>query len=84
MVRARRLLCLALSIAAGAMAQSPGFLLGADYSEWLPLNPTQMATDSYGALYILSVDDNANSSVTTAVFTVDGVHAVAVNQGPNH
>jgi len=36
------------------MAASSGFLLGADYSEWLPAYVTQIATDSSGALYILS------------------------------
>jgi uncharacterized protein (TIGR03437 family) len=60
----RGLLCLALSIAAGAMAQPPGYLLGVDYSEWLPLNVTRIAADTYGALYILSADDSTNSSVT--------------------
>jgi len=36
------------------MAASSGFLLGADYSEWLPAYVTQIAADSSGALYILS------------------------------
>lgn len=63
-MRVRGLLGLALSIAAGAMAQPPGFLLGVDYSEWLPLNVTRIAADSYGALYILSAGDSTNSSVT--------------------
>jgi len=36
------------------MAQSSGFLLDVKYSEWLGLSPLQMATDSSGAIYILS------------------------------
>jgi len=51
---ARALLCLALLSGTCAMAASSGFLLGADYSEWLPAYVTQIATDSSGALYILS------------------------------
>ena len=38
------------------MAASSGFLLGADYSEWLPAFVTQIAADRSGALYILSGD----------------------------
>ena len=53
-MRARALLCLALLSATGAMAASSGFLLGADYSEWLPAHVTEIAADSSGALYILS------------------------------
>src|ERR1039458_7584124 len=77
-MRVRGLLCLALSIAARAMAQSPGFLLGVDYSEWLPLDATQIATDSYGALYILSVSDSANSFVTK--LSADGTKMLWQNQ----
>jgi uncharacterized protein (TIGR03437 family) len=52
----RILSCLAL-LNAAVMAAQPGFLLGADYSEWLYPNAGQMqiATDGSGALYILSV-----------------------------
>lgn len=52
----RILLCLALLSAAGVHAASSGFLLGIDYSEWILNNEvaTQIATDSSGALYILS------------------------------
>ena len=52
----RILSCLALFNAA-VMATQPGFLLGADYSEWLYPNAgkMQIATDGSGALYILSV-----------------------------
>jgi len=53
-MRAKALLCLALLSATGAVAASSGFLLGADYSEWLPPYITQIATDGSGALYILS------------------------------
>ena len=52
----RTLVCLALLSATGAVAASSGFLLGVDYSEWIiPYEAaTQIATDSAGALYILS------------------------------
>jgi uncharacterized protein (TIGR03437 family) len=52
----RILSCLAL-LNAAVMAAQPGFLLGADYSEWLypNANEIQIATDGSGALYILSV-----------------------------
>lgn len=52
----RILLCLALLSAPGVHAASSGFLLGIDYSEWILNNEvaTQIATDSSGALYILS------------------------------
>jgi uncharacterized protein (TIGR03437 family) len=64
----RMLLCLALPSAAAAATS--GFLLGADYGEWaLPYqSTTQIATDSTGALYILSacayIFVNAPSCVT--------------------
>jgi len=77
-VRLRGLFCLALSIAASATAQSPGFLLGVDYSEWLPLAATQIATDSYGALYILSAGNSASSSVTK--LSADGTNILWQNQ----
>ncbi|MGA2184710.1 MAG: hypothetical protein ABSH47_16950 [Bryobacteraceae bacterium] len=50
----KTLLCLALLSATGVIAASSGFLLGVDYSEWTATNATQIATDSSGALYILS------------------------------
>jgi len=53
-MRARALLCLALLSATGAMAASSGFLLGVDYSEWLTPDVTQIATDGFGGLYVLS------------------------------
>lgn len=55
-VLVRILSCLAL-LNAAVMAAQPGFLLGADYSEWLYPNAgkMQIATDGSGALYILSV-----------------------------
>jgi uncharacterized protein (TIGR03437 family) len=46
--------CLALLSATGAMAQPSGFLLGVDYSEWASTSAAQIATDSSGAVYILS------------------------------
>lgn len=53
-MRVRALFCLALLTATGAIAASSPSLLGVDYSEWLALNPQQIATDSSGNLYILS------------------------------
>jgi uncharacterized protein (TIGR03437 family) len=44
------------------MAASSGFLLGADYSEWLPAYVTQIATDSSGALHILSTCSQTTTS----------------------
>jgi uncharacterized protein (TIGR03437 family) len=61
-MRVRAVLCLALLSATGAMAASSGFLLGADYSEWIPI-VTQIATDGSGALYMLS-DCVASNCVT--------------------
>ena len=46
--------CLALLSKCCAIAATSGFLLGVDYSEWFDPNATQIATDSSGALYILS------------------------------
>jgi len=57
----RTLLWVALLSTSGAAAAPPGFLLGVDYSEWLTPNAKQLATDSSGALYILS-----DSSISTA------------------
>ena len=53
--------CLAL-LCAAVMAAEPAFLLGGDYSEWLYPNAGEMriATDSSGALYILSVFPGAS------------------------
>lgn len=54
------LACLALLSATGAAAASTGFLLGGDYSEWLApfaeqgATVGQAATDSAGAIYVLS------------------------------
>jgi len=53
-MRAKALLCLALLGGTGALAASSSFLLGADYSEWLPAYVTQIAADGSGALYVLS------------------------------
>lgn len=67
----RALLCLALLSAPGAVAQSSGFVLGVDYSEWLNLNATQISTDSSGALYIASAPLGGWSNVVTKV-SADG------------
>ena len=55
---------LALLSATAGMAQSSGFLLGVNYSEWTPANVTEIATDSSGALYVLSACATASSCVT--------------------
>ncbi len=44
------LLLLNLGVAFGA----PDFVLGLDYSQWLPSNAKQITTDSSGAIYVLS------------------------------
>jgi uncharacterized protein (TIGR03437 family) len=58
------------------MAAQPGFLLGADYSEWLYANAGQMriATDGSGALYILSVFPGTSLS-SPSVFRVTRLSA---------
>jgi uncharacterized protein (TIGR03437 family) len=63
-MRVGALLCLALSIASGATAASPGFLLGVDYSEWLAPYVTQISADSSGALYMLSSPPSSGGVVT--------------------
>jgi uncharacterized protein (TIGR03437 family) len=71
----RILFCLAL-LNAAVMAAQPGFLLGADYSEWLypNANEIQIATDGSGALYILSVFPGASLS-PPSVFRVTKLSA---------
>lgn len=76
---ARRLvsiLCGLVSLNAVAMAAQPGFLLGADYSEWLYPNAGKMeiATDGSGALYILSVFPGTSLS-SPSVFRVTKLSA---------
>src|ERR1019366_8830212 len=61
------LLCLALLSASVATAATSGFLLGVDYSEWLSLNATQIATDKSGALYILSTFPESRGSTPSWV-----------------
>jgi uncharacterized protein (TIGR03437 family) len=69
----RLLVFLVLVSAASAMAASSGFLLGADYSEWLAPYVTQIATDSSGALYILSqCAPTATSSSCVTKLSADG------------
>lgn len=54
MVR-KALACLAM-LSVAAVAATPGFQLGVDYSEWtVPNGASQIATDSSGAIYLLSV-----------------------------
>jgi uncharacterized protein (TIGR03437 family) len=58
------------------MAAQPGFMLGADYSEWLYPNAgkMQIATDGSGALYILSVFPGTSLS-SPSVFRVTRLSA---------
>ena len=64
---ARTFLCLALLSATGAMPASSGFILGPDYSEWVVPRVTRIATDSTGALYILSTCQVNGSSFSSCV-----------------
>lgn len=74
LMRGKLLLCSVL-FSAGATASS--FLLGVGYSEWLTSTPVvQIATDSSGALYMLS--GSASSTVTK--LAVDGKTIVWQNQ----
>ena len=75
----KALLCLALFSATRAMAASPGFLLGVDYSEWLGLSPLQVATDRSGNLYILSQYSTYSYSAVTKV-SADGKTILWQNQ----
>lgn len=44
-----------------------GFVLGVDFSEWLMPHVTQIATDSSGALYILSAGSNVFAAPPTLI-----------------
>jgi len=46
--------CLAMWSVTSVTAATSAFLLGVDYSEWININPIQIATDSSGSLYLLS------------------------------
>ena len=63
-MRSGELVCLALLTAAAATASSSDLVLGLDYSEWFDSYSAGMATDSSGALYILSSPIAADSTVT--------------------
>jgi hypothetical protein len=71
-MRVTALICLALLIATTAMAASSGLVLGVDYSEWLPLNVSRMATDSSGALYLLSWSENDSTTSHVTKLSADG------------
>jgi uncharacterized protein (TIGR03437 family) len=70
----RTLLCVALLSASGATVATSGFLHGVDYSEWLGLDTTQIATDRSGALYILSTFPESRGSTPSWVtkLSLDG------------
>ena len=76
------MVCLALLGAPGASTAATGFLLGVDYSEWLVPNVRQIATDSSGALYILSafpISGNTPPSSVTKL-SADGKAVLWQNQ----
>jgi uncharacterized protein (TIGR03437 family) len=51
----KKILCLVLMAMAGRLsATTPQFLLGLDYTEWVPDNVTQLATDNSGNIYVLT------------------------------
>jgi uncharacterized protein (TIGR03437 family) len=66
-VLAKSLVCLALLSAFSGLAQTPGFLLGVDYSEWTAQNTRQIATDAAGALYLLADSNNDATGTQSAV-----------------
>jgi uncharacterized protein (TIGR03437 family) len=70
-VKTRALLCLTVWSAATAMAATPVFLLGVNYSQWVMPHVAQIATDGAGSLYILSGELNAKPNVVTKL-SADG------------
>jgi uncharacterized protein (TIGR03437 family) len=54
------------------MAASSGFLLGLDYSEWFVPYAARIATDSSGALYILSATSPASGANLVTKLSADG------------
>ncbi|MGO9230398.1 MAG: hypothetical protein ACLQKA_14500 [Bryobacteraceae bacterium] len=68
---AKVLVCLALCSASCAMAASPGFLLGLDYSEWA-LGGTPIGVDNSGALYVAFSCNTETSNPPTCVLKLSG------------
>jgi uncharacterized protein (TIGR03437 family) len=69
--------CLALMSATAGLAQSSGFLLGVNYSQWTDPTACQIGADGSGALYVLSACAT-NSSIVTKV-SADGTRIVWQN-----
>jgi len=65
--------------ATGALAASSGFLLGVDYSEWLNLGATRIATDASGNLYI-SWGGTSTCTACVTKLPADGTTVLWQNQ----
>ncbi len=78
----RTLLYLFLAGACAVKAGTSSFLLGADYSEWLPAGVTQIATDGSGAIYLLiSFPTSPNTPPSTVIkLSADGSSIIWENQ----
>src|ERR1700693_6466716 len=64
-------------------AGGAGFLLGLDYSQWLPPNVQKLATDASGAIYVLSNAGSAGEEAplsTVTKLSADGETIVWRNQ----
>lgn len=83
-MRARIVLSLLLFSAVPVVrADDSSFLLGLDYSQWLPPNVEKLATDASGAIYVLSHADSAGQDAplsTVTKLSPDGEKIVWRNQ----
>jgi hypothetical protein len=80
MMTMRGVLSLALLGAACATAQSSGFVLGVNYSEPMSGFTNQIATDSSGAVYVLSPYCAGDVSACVAKLSADGQTILWQNQ----
>ena len=64
---AKSLACLALLSATAGVAQTSGFLLGVDYSEWTAQSTRKIATDATGNLYLLADSYSSATALQSAV-----------------
>src|ERR1022692_2384670 len=80
----RQFLCLILLTATGAAGASSAWQLGVNYSEWLSFpddNGAQLATDSSGAIYFLTITLQSNAALSTVTkLTPDGKTILWQNQ----
>ena len=79
----RQFLALILLSATGALAATPAFQIGVNYSEWLsfPAGGTQLATDSSGAAYFLTNTNQSNIVLSTVTkLSPDGKTILWQNQ----